>query len=77
MDHINICKHTIIYQDKFSDIDRFLQLARDHDKIVVNPDLTLTIVTPPTVPPPLEQAKKMEFTSVKDFMNTNDLKLPH
>ena len=54
MDHINICKHQIIYQDKFADIDRFLQLARDHDKIVVNPDLTLTVVTPPTVPPPLE-----------------------
>ena len=24
MDHINLLKHTIIYQDKFSDIDRFL-----------------------------------------------------
>jgi hypothetical protein len=58
MDHINLCKHTIIYQDKFSDIDRFLQLARDHDKIVVNQDLTLTIVTPPTVPCSIDEAKQ-------------------
>lgn len=50
MDHINLLKHTIIYQDKFSDIDRFLQLARDHDKIIVNDDLTLTLKTPPTQP---------------------------
>jgi hypothetical protein len=49
-------------------------LARDHDKIVVNPDLTLTVVTPPTVPPPLETAKQLEFASVKDFMNTNEQK---
>jgi|LauGreDrversion4_2_1035121.scaffolds.fasta_scaffold283398_1 hypothetical protein len=56
MDHINLLKHTIIYQDKFSDIDRFLQLARDHDKIIVNNDLTLTIMTPPTVPPSIEEA---------------------
>jgi hypothetical protein len=51
-----LLKHTIIYRDKFSDIDRFLQLARDHDKIIVNNDLTLTIMTPPTVPPSIEEA---------------------
>ena len=55
MDHINLCKHTIIYQDKFSDIERFLSLARDHGKVVVNEDLTLTLKTPPTVPPTVDQ----------------------
>lgn len=74
MDHINLCKHSIIYQDKFSDIDRFLQLARDHDKIVVNPDLTLTIVTPPTVPPSIDEvkAKQDKPFSVQEFMNARD-----
>ena len=74
MDHINLCKHSIIYQDKFSDIDRFLQLARDHDKIIVNPDLTLTIITPPTVPPSIEEAKQRSEKpfSVQDFMNQKD-----
>jgi hypothetical protein len=55
MDHINLLRHQIIYQDKFSDIDRFIQLARDHEKVVVNEDLTLTVITPPTVPSTIEQ----------------------
>ena len=55
MDHINLLRHTIVYQDKFSDMDRFLQLARDHEKVQVNDDLTLTIATPPTVPLTMEQ----------------------
>jgi hypothetical protein len=72
MDHINLCKHSIIYQDKFSDIDRFLQLARDHDKIIVNPDLTLTIITPPSVPPSIEEAKQQKPFSVQEFMNQKE-----
>jgi len=76
MDHINLLRHTIIYQDKFSDIDRFLQLARDHDKIIVNDDLTMTLRTPPTVPPTVDQIKNNEATgggnnptTVAEYMN--------
>jgi len=49
-------------------------LARDHDKIIVNSDLTLTIVTPPTVPPSIDEAKtKTERPqTVADFMNLRD-----
>ena len=32
-------------------MERFVQQARDYDKIKVNDDLTLTILTPPTIPP--------------------------
>lgn len=54
MDHINLLKHTIIYQDKFVDIERYLQLARDHDRVQVNSDLTLVITTPITQPVPID-----------------------
>ena len=78
MDHINLLKHTIIYQDKFSDIDRFIQLARDNEKIIVNDDLTLTLVTPPTIPQSMDQINQESMkgpTTVQDFMNqrTNNL----
>lgn len=58
MDHLNHCKHTIIYQDKFSDIDRYIALAKDYDKVTVNDDYTLTLETPPTIPPSPEQVEK-------------------
>lgn len=40
-------------------MDRFVQVARDHDKIRVNDDLTLTIITPPTIPPQVEGPGKV------------------
>ncbi len=72
MDHINLLRHQIVYQDKFSDMDRFIQLAKDHEKIVVNDDLTLTIVTPPTVPQTIDQInqdKNNGHTTVADYLN--------
>lgn len=36
MDHINLLQHRIVYQDKFADVERFLQLARDNNKVRVN-----------------------------------------
>jgi len=73
MDHINLCRHAIIYQDKFSDIERFLALAKDHGKVVINDDLTLTLKTPPTLPPSVEQIQSgYNPATVQDFMNTKN-----
>jgi hypothetical protein len=36
-------------------MERFLALAKDHGKIIVNEDLTLTLKTPPTIPPTVDQ----------------------
>eukprot|EP00347_Sterkiella_histriomuscorum_P019960 403339632 len=75
MDHINLLKHTIIYQDKFSDIDRFIQLARDHERIIVNDDLTLTVITPPSTPKSVDQinqeAPHNGPTTVAEYLNQN------
>ena len=54
-DHMNLYKHQIVYQDRFADITRFIQLARDNDKLNINSDLTITLITPPTVPPSAQE----------------------